>query len=543
MGIEQEVSFRQLVTSASRADLLNLLDPASVQLLRTLQPSSLSDEKLVPLVLSGGGPREYLLDAQRRVRVFNLLSHTQARLLSAHLGLESSGDPHEQLQISSQSLTSQQISDVLTFFGAEEETAPSSASFSNATKEVRAGYPLFSHQRQALRRVQEQLYQSSSRRVVLHMPTGSGKTRTAMNIVGEHLRRNEPTVVVWLASSEELLEQAASEFEAAWKYIGNREVSLLRFWGGRNPNCLEVEDGLIVAGLAKMNAANQSNENFLPILGDATTLVVFDEAHQSIADTYALILDILATKRRDSSALGLTATPGRTYSDIDEDSRLSAFWSGKKIMLEIEGYDNPVKYLIEAGYLAKPTFRTINVSPGIVMSNADIRRMETSLDLPTNTLDLLSEDEKWNAAIIKETQSLVSAGHRRVIVFATTVRQALILASVMRALGYNARAVTGATPKNERESILAQYTNNSEQPMILFNFGVLTTGFDAPSTSAAVIARPTKSLVLFSQMVGRAMRGKLAGGNEHAEIVSVVDPSLPGFGDPAEAFTNWEDVW
>ena len=75
------------------------------------------------------------------------------------------------------------------------------------------------------------------------------------------------------------------------------------------------------------------------------------------------------------------------------------------------------------------------------------------------------------------------------------------------------------------------------------NFGVLTTGFDAPLTSATLIARPTKSLVLYSQMVGRAIRGKIAGGNDIAEIVTVVDTAMPGFGDLSTAFMNWEDVW
>lgn len=79
--------------------------------------------------------------------------------------------------------------------------------------------------------------------------------------------------------------------------------------------------------------------------------------------------------------------------------------------------------------------------------------------------------------------------------------------------------------------------------MVVVNYGVLTTGFDAPATSAAVIARPTRSLVLYSQMVGRATRGTRAGGNEKAEIVTVVDPHLPGFGSVADAFKNWEDVW
>lgn len=79
--------------------------------------------------------------------------------------------------------------------------------------------------------------------------------------------------------------------------------------------------------------------------------------------------------------------------------------------------------------------------------------------------------------------------------------------------------------------------------MVLCNYGVLTTGFDAPSASAAVISRPTKSLVLYSQMVGRVIRGPKAGGTPTCEIVTVVNPALPGFGDVADAFVNWEDVW
>ena len=78
---------------------------------------------------------------------------------------------------------------------------------------------------------------------------------------------------------------------------------------------------------------------------------------------------------------------------------------------------------------------------------------------------------------------------------------------------------------------------------MLFNYGVLTTGFDAPMTSAAVISRPTKSLVLYSQMVGRVIRGTRVGGTPEAEIWTVVDQNLPGFRDLSEAFNNWNDVW
>ena len=79
--------------------------------------------------------------------------------------------------------------------------------------------------------------------------------------------------------------------------------------------------------------------------------------------------------------------------------------------------------------------------------------------------------------------------------------------------------------------------------MVMFNYGVLTAGFDAPRTRCVIIARPTTSLVLYSQMAGRAMRGPRAGGNRTAEIMTVADTYLPGFGSVTDAFTNWEDLW
>ena len=91
-------------------------------------------------------------------------------------------------------------------------------------------YALFAHQRTAAREISDALAEHP-RRVILHMPTGAGKTRTAMNVIADHLRSYEPTLVIWLANTEELCEQSAAEFEKAWSYLGNREVGVYRFWG------------------------------------------------------------------------------------------------------------------------------------------------------------------------------------------------------------------------------------------------------------------------------------------------------------------------
>ena len=116
-------------------------------------------------------------------------------------------------------------------------------------------------------------------------------------------------------------------------------------------------------------------------------------------------------------------------------------------------------------------------------------------------------------------------------------------ADAVRQAGQRASAVLTETPDHERRETIEAFKSGDGERMALFNYGVLTAGFDAPKTRCVVIARPTKSLVLYSQMCGRAMRDPKSGGNRRCRIYTVVDTSLPGFGSVAEAFTNWELLW
>lgn len=535
----QHVNFVDTVWAATDADVRRLLAPSVASLLNKLGSEALTGDTLRQVVTGSRTPYEYLSDPGARLALVDMLTVSQSKVLAARLNLDASADPFTTLKSASVQLDSGQLDTVLDFFGAQKTPPPASMSGSAST--ATANYRLFPHQRNALRRTRAQLL-DTPRRVILHMPTGAGKTRTAMNLAAEHLRENDPSVMVWLAYSRELLEQAASEFETAWSYLGNRDVDLVRYWGNADSDLTQITDGVVIAGLDKIYSLSQRSANDVFTLGDRTSLVVFDEAHQSIAKTFASVTEKLANKNPTTGLLGLTATPGRTWADMDKDAELSNFWGKKKVMLEIEGHTNPIDYLIEAGYLARPVFRTVNADAGVTPSTDDLANLGERLDISDELLDRLAEDELWNAQVIATTEELLTR-HRRVIVFATNVAQAETLAAVMRARGSAAATVTGTTPSHLRTSVLQRYQSNSEQPMAIFNYGVLTTGFDAPSTSAAVIARPTMSLVLYSQMIGRALRGPKAGGNVEAEIVTVTSPELPGFGNPAEAFTNWEDVW
>ena len=425
------------------------------------------------------------------------------------------------------------------FFGlVEERIVPPAVP---PTSTITPAYGLFDHQRNAVRKLAPLLAQDE-RRAVLHLPTGVGKTRTAMHVVADSLRAHEPSVVVWLASGKELLEQAVLAFKEAWTHLGARPLRIGTMWGDRMPDLDRFSDGFLAVGLAKGWAViSRTDPDWALRLSRRVRLVVFDEAHQSIAGTYRRITEELMLDYR-CALLGLTATPGRTWADIDKDGELAEFFAGNKVTLEVPG-KNPIEYLVDNGFLARPSFRTLLSRPGLAFGEKEFARIAQGLDIPEEIVTALSMSEQYVTAVLGAVEELLDAGHQRVLVFAATVQHARTLSAILVARDVRSNVVTGLTPVRAREHAIRTFKSDDEVPIVLVNFGVLTTGFDAPKASAVVIARPTRSLVLFSQMVGRAIRGPKAGGTEACEVVTVVDPSLPGFGDVAAAFLNWEDVW
>jgi len=429
------------------------------------------------------------------------------------------------------------------FFGLlPDERAPGTAALPR--EPVEAVYPLFAHQRSVVRRTYAKLGGiDGTGRTVVHMPTGAGKTRTASHLVSRFLNESEPLLVVWLATSRELLEQAAETFEVAWSRLGNRTCDIHRCWGNSPPPPIDVEDGIVIAGLAKMYAWLQRDSVSFLRFASRVRFIVMDEAHQAIAPTYKSVIETLCGAGKQAALVGLTATPGRTWNDVQADQALSEFFNGSKVVLEVGEDPNPVKYLLENGYLARPKFGQISYRPEFRLTAGEAKKLTQGDEYDEEALERLAGDTMRNLAILSASKDLVARGHRRIILFATSVQHAKDLAAGLAANALTSDVVSGETPAGQRSAILKTFKSADPAPQVLCNFGVLTTGFDAPKTSAAIIARPTKSLVLFSQMVGRATRGPKAGGNENCEIMTVHDPAYPGFGDIAEAFFNWEDVW
>lgn len=404
---------------------------------------------------------------------------------------------------------------------------------------LRPEYPLFDHQIEVQRDVENILWRQNKKKVLIHMPTGAGKTRTCMNIISDFMRSNPTSTVIWFANTEELCQQASDEFYKSWKELGNRELIIQNIWGG-NELDYSIQSSFIVFGIQSFISLYSNNTSIATSLSEKTGLVIMDEAHMSIAPKYKLAIDILLFK--SAKLIGLSATPGRSWNNVNADAELADYFDRQKATLKIKEFENPVDFLISQGYLAKVNNESLLFKEGLEPTAEDYEHLRDNLQLSKKFLDRISKDSKRNILIVSKVISLLKK-HKRIILFSINVNHSETLSLSLSALGIKASSISSKTEKSTRRNLIAEFKSDDDQPMVLCNYGVLTTGFDAPKTSCAVITRPTDSLVLYSQMVGRVIRGEKAGGNKEADIITVVDTNLQGFGSVADAFFNWEDVW
>jgi len=434
-------------------------------------------------------------------------------------------------------------------------------------------YGLFEHQSNALIKCIEYL-ESDTPRVMLHMPTGSGKTRTSMHLISRYLNNNTQALIVWLVAGKELCEQAANEFEISWSNLGERPVPVIKLWSDtsnidvnfdkdmsvrstvpsssdfkKTPWPAELKDGVIIASLDSIRSLiNKWEPSDRYIRRNAVSLIVFDEAHRSVARTYKSVIEtLMSNSTTGTRMLGLSATPGRKHygGDSDADEELVSLFDNQSVQLEISGYESPVDYLVEQGFLAKLEKEQLKIiESGISKKELDIinKEIASSMDVPEHIMTALGYNATRNMQIIERVERLINEeSHKRVLVFSPSVPSAIILSNICKCIGINSSYVHASS--ENRSSVIEEYKSDDASARVIFNFGVLTTGFDAPKTSAVIIARPTTSLVLLNQMAGRAIRGSKVGGNAVSKLITVVDTEIPVLVEPNKQFHAFDESW
>jgi DNA repair protein RadD len=414
---------------------------------------------------------------------------------------------------------------------------------------VSASHPLHSYQDWVRRQIVVRLQDSKTKRSIVHMPTGSGKTRVSMEAIADYFRlMGDPSgCAVWMAHSEELCEQACEAFEEVWVRMGPSDANIVRLWGGQTGDLLEGQNNFVVTSFqtahGMIGATTDARFSLFTRIKQRCNLLIVDEAHRSVAPTYKNAIELISNN--GTKILGLTATPGRTARNQigSGNEELAQFYGNSKITIvgdDGEPLENPLKYLQEKRVLSTYEVNFIEGSEQLELSDREAADVSNLLDIPQSVLNKLGADHVRTARVAAAILEVAINRNLQTIVFAPTKDNAIELALYLRFNECAAAAITGETPSRDRARYIEEFRD--EKIKVLTNFGVLTTGFDAPGTEAVIIARPTLSVVLYSQMVGRGLRGPRMGGTEGCLIIDVKDNIL-NLPDIDEAFSYFDDFY
>lgn len=343
------------------------------------------------------------------------------------------------------------------------------------------------YQRECLSAIYER-YQAGIRRQLTCLPTGSGKTVIFADFPRYFKMKNQMLV---LAHRAELLDQARDKIQAANPDL---RVEVEQANRTADPGCHVVVASVPTLGRKGSKRLKQLDPNRF-------FLIVVDEAHHATAETYKRVFEYFGVFKKDTPKLlvGFTATSKR-----GDGVGLDA------VFQEIV-YSKELPEMIKAGYLSP-------VAGYRVETDIDLSRVKTRMgDFVTSQLSQAVNVEGRNDTIVEVFRSHLEG--KQTLCFCVDVAHAHSLAETFNKEGIRAASVTGDMDRSAREKALEDFSSGRIQ--ILANCMVLTEGYDEPSVEGIILARPTKSSLLYTQMIGRGTR--LYPGKENVTIIDIVD--------------------
>jgi DNA repair protein RadD len=505
-------------------------------------PNDIYEKKLLIKVFLSFSGQDSFLKSDFRKKILSYLSDEEIRFLAKQLGIQQNL-PFSQLveKIGNIPWTDNKETKILIdHFNLPLNYVPyPRESIPNIEKILKPEIPY-----KILKDFQIDIYERSMKKLetplqnfLIQMPTGSGKTRTAMEIICLHMNNNPGKSVIWLANAEELCEQSVECFKEVWSHIGQFDADVIRAWG-TNDLKPPIRSSFIVGGFSKLHSSFKKNPQLAEIISKQLVMIIVDEAHQVIAPTYKNVVDLLRKKNYIAHFLGLTATPGRGNLSNEDTRLLISFFSGNKI--EINPGDKTVfEYLRNKKVLAQVNKDPLYTGQTYELTDKDRKYIRIHFDFPLEFVEKISSDDIRNIEIIKKLKKECET-KKKIIFFAGSVDQSKFICATLNFMGFRAEHIDGSTKRDRRRNLIREFKEGDLN--LLCNFGVLTTGFDAPKTDVIFIARPTMSIVLYSQMVGRGLRGPAIGGKEKCKLIDVID-NLEVYKSPDNVYDYFDEYW
>ena len=332
-------------------------------------------------------------------------------------------------------------------------------------------YTLRPYQQQAVDAAVRYFTSGSRRNGLIVLPTGSGKSLVIANIIN----RLDCPVLVFQPSKEILMQN----FEKLCSY-GVVDCSVF------SASCNSKQINRIT--FATIGSVNNCKEFFMRF-----RYVIIDECHYVNAEE-GIYHDFI--KATGCKVIGLTATPYRLYSSRFYGAMLRFITRTRPRIFDDLIYCCQVRTLAEQGYLARLNYYQLNV-----VDPSRLKVNSTGADYTDASVRALYREIKFNDTLENIIKRLLIAGRDSILVFTKFVEEA---ENLVRTLVGEAAVVSSQMDMKERDRILRDF--KAKRIKVVANVGVLTTGFDFPELATVVLARPTRSLALYYQMVGRAIR-------------------------------------
>ncbi|WBE26114.1 DEAD/DEAH box helicase [Denitrificimonas caeni] len=324
-------------------------------------------------------------------------------------------------------------------------------------------------------------FRKSDDSAVIVLPTGAGKSLVIAELA--RLARRKILVVTHV---KELVEQNHAKYQS---------------YG--------VQGGIFSAGLKRKDnqhqvtfASVQSVAANLERFQDEYSLIIIDECHRISGDEnsqYQRIIEQLRQQNTGLKVLGLTATPYRLGMGWIYRYHYRGFVRSEEDKPFVHCiYELPLIYMINRGYLTKPDLVDATVAQYDFSALAQNRFGEYA---EKDVNELLGKHQRVTRAIIEQVVELAVA-RQAVMIFAATVDHAKEITGYLPP--EQTALITGATDQRERDALIQRF--KQRQLKYLVNVSVLTTGFDAPHVDFIAILRPTQSVSLYQQIVGRGLR-------------------------------------